>query len=284
MAVVAILPEGNNEEKMKSVRHLFIGLILMLSLFAGRSVSAQDYKDTEVGVVEKLDSIIPMKLVFNDEQGVPVEIGSLINKPTILLFVYFDCPGICPALLSGTADVLERLDMKLGKDYEVVTVSFNPADSPPAAVRLKKNYIHEKLQPDASSWHFLTGDSASIYTLTNAAGFYYQKAGVDYIHPSCLIILSPSGKITRYLYGTTFLPFDLKMALIEAQKGLSRPTINRVLEFCFNYDPDGRKYTLQVTKISATIIIFFAIVLLIILIIRSNRKRSKKQKSTYDRE
>lgn len=246
-------------------------------LIGGLSVSAQDFKDNEVGVVEKLDSIIPMKLVFTDEQGRPVEIGSLITKPTILLFVYFDCPGICPALLSGTTNVLERLDMKMGKDYEVVTVSFNPADSPPAAVRMKKNYIHEKLLPDAASWHFLTGDSATIYKLTNAAGFYYQKAGVDYIHPSCLIILSPSGKITRYLYGTTFLPFDLKMALIEAQKGLSRPTINRVLEFCFNYDPDGRKYTLQVTKISATIIIFFAIVLLIILIVRSNRKRSKKQ-------
>lgn len=262
---------------MKRVVHFSGRLILWITLIIGLSATAQDMKDTEVGVVEKLDSIIPMKLVFNDEQGVPVELGTLITKPTILFFVYFDCPGICPALLGGTANVLERLDMKMGKDYEVITVSFNPADSPPAAVRLKKNYVHEKLQPDAGSWHFLTGDSASIYKLTNAAGFFYQKAGVDYIHPSCLIILSPSGKITRYLYGTTFLPFDLKMALIEAQKGLSRPTINRVLEFCFNYDPDGRKYTLQVTKISATIIIFFAIVLLIILVVRSNRKRSKNQ-------
>ena len=97
------------------------------------------------------------------------------------------------------------------------------------------------------------------------------------MHPSCIIVLSPSGKVTRYLYGTSFLPFDVKMALVEAQKGQSRPTINRVLEYCFTYDPQGRKYTLQVTKISATIIIFLAVALFIILIVRSSRKKTKTQ-------
>lgn len=264
---------------MKSKFLFFSGLLLFFTGTLQFTARSQDMKDTEVGVVEKLDSIIPLKLIFDDEQGGPAMIGSLINKPTILSFIYYDCPGICPALLSGLSDVMERVDMRLGKDYEVITVSFNPEDTPAEAVSKKQNYLRSKSRPYAASWHYLTGDSASIHALTNAAGFYYKQAGVDFIHPSCILILSPEGKITRYLYGTSFLPFDLKMALIEAQKGQSRPTINRVLEFCFNYDPEGRRYTLQVTKVSATIIIFFAIVLLIILIVRSNRKRSKTQKS-----
>ena len=99
------------------------------------------------------------------------------------------------------------------------------------------------------------------------------------VGPACIIILSPEGKVTRYLYGTSYLPFDVKMAIIEAQKGQSRPTINRVLEYCFSYDPEGRKYTLQVTKITATIIIFFALALFIILIVRSSRKKTKTQNS-----
>ncbi len=258
-------------------KFLSIGLLILLTGSMITGASAQDMKDTEVGVVEKLDSIIPLKLIFDDEQSAPVALGTLVNKPTILSFVYYACPGICPALLSGLSDVMQRVDMQLGKDFDVITVSFNPNDTPAEAIQKKQNYLRTKSKPYAGSWHYLTGDSASIHKLTNAAGFFYKQAGVDYIHPSCIVILSPTGKITRYLYGTTFLPFDLKMALIEAQKGQSRPTINRVLEYCFNYDPEGRRYTLQVTKISATIIIFFALILLIVLIIRSNKKKSKTQ-------
>ncbi len=257
---------------------IFLAGFMLTGLF-WMPAGAQDMKDTEVGVVEKLDSIIPLKLIFDDEQGAPVTLGSLVNKPTILSFVYYACPAICPALLSGLSDVMERTDLQLGRDFEVITVSFNPEDNPEEAGKKKTNYLSPKNKSYAANWHYLTGDSSAIHALTNAAGFYYKQAGVDFIHPSCILILSPNGKITRYLYGTSFLPFDLKMALVEAQKGQSRPTINRVLEFCFNYDPEGRRYTLQVTKISATIIIFFAIVLLTILIIWSNRKRSKKQKS-----
>jgi protein SCO1/2 len=95
------------------------------------------------------------------------------------------------------------------------------------------------------------------------------------MHPSCIIILSPEGKITRYLYGTSYLPFDVKMAIVEAQKGQARPTINRIMEYCFSYDPEGRKYSLQVTKISATIIIFFSVSLLAFLLIRSRGKKRR---------
>jgi protein SCO1/2 len=161
----------------------------------------------------------------------------------------------------------------------VITVSFNYNDTPEASVEKKKNFLRSHSKPRAEHWLYLTGDSANIYTLTNAVGYNFTRAGNDFMHPSCIVVLSPAGKVTRYLYGTKYLPFDVKMALVEAQKGQSRPTINRVLEYCFSYDPEGRKYTLQVTKISATIIIFFALSLFIYLIIKSSRKNSKTQNS-----
>jgi protein SCO1/2 len=258
-------------------------LRLFVLVFAGLisfSASAQvEGLAEEVGIVEHLDTILPSNLVFNNEQGQQVQLKSLITKPTILIPVYYDCPGICPAILSGVSDVIEKMGMELGKDYQVITFSFNPDDTPEASVEKKQNHLRAHSKPRAGHWFYLTGDSANIYSLTNTIGYNFTRAGNDFMHPSCIMVLSPEGKLTRYLYGTSFLPFDVKMAIIEAQQGQSRPTINRVLEYCFSYDPEGRKYTLQVTKISATIIIFTAALLFIILLIRSSRKKSKTQNS-----
>ncbi len=250
---------------------LTVCILLLWGATVTRGQTGQE--EMRVGIEEHLDSIIPLNLTFTNEQGAPVQLKDIINKPTILTLVYFDCPGICPQLLSGVSDAAEKLGMQLGKDYQIVTVSFNYDDTPAKAVERKANFLGPHVKPYASEWHYLTGDSANIYALTNAVGYKFTRAGNDFIHPSCIMVLSPSGKITRYLYGTSFLPFDVKMALVESQKGLSRPTINRVYEYCFSYDPEGRRYTLQVTKISATIIIFLAVVLFAILILRGNRKK-----------
>ena len=161
----------------------------------------------------------------------------------------------------GVSDVIEKMSMELGKDYQVVTVSFNYNDTPEKAMDKKKTFLKRHSKAHAKDWFYLTGDSTNIYALVNAVGFKFKKAGNDYIHPASITILSSSGKITRYLYGVTFLPLDVKLALIEAQKGLPRPTINRVLQFCFAYDPEGRRYTLAVTKVSGTIILFLLFIL-----------------------
>lgn len=253
---------------------------ILVAFFAGffllfLEVRGQD--TDEVGIVEHLDTIIPSGIMFNNEKGAQVNFISLLDKPTILVPVYYDCPGICPAILSGVSDAIEKLGMELGKDYQVITVSFNENDTPEKSVDKKKNFLQAHSRPRADHWMYLTGDSADIHALTEAVGYKFTRAGNDFMHPSCIIILSPQGKVTRYLYGTSYLPFDVKMALVEARKGQSRPTINRVLEYCFAYDPEGRKYTLQVTKITATIIIFFAALLFIYLIIRSSRRKTKKQ-------
>jgi protein SCO1/2 len=252
-------------------------MLLILGLFSSPAIGQVEGLEEEVGIVEHLDTIIPANITFNNEQGQPVQLKSLITKPTILSLVYYDCPGICPMLLSGVSDVIEKMGLELGKDYQVITVSFNYDDTPAASIEKKKNFLRSHSKPRAAHWMYLTGDSANIYLLTHTVGYNFTRAGNGFIHPSCIMILSPAGKVTRYLYGTSYLPFDVKMALIEAQKGLSRPTINRVLEYCFSYDPEGRRYTLQVTKIAATIIIFLAAFLFIILIVRSSRKKSKSQ-------
>jgi protein SCO1 len=264
------------ETKMKNPLLVISGSLFLIFLFL-QPMQAQDNPNDEVIVKEHLGDIIPLQLIFKNESGQPVQLKDLINKPTILTPVFFDCMSICPELLSGVSDVIERSDMTLGKEFQVITFSFNENDTPEYAVEKKKNFLRKKSLPYAKDWIYLTGDSATIHTLTNSIGYYYQRAGNGFIHPAAIVILSPEGKITRYLYGTSFLPFDVKMAIIEAQKGQPRPTINRVLEYCFNYDPEGRKYTLQVTKISATIIIFFSLVLFVYLIFRSRRKNTKSK-------
>lgn len=258
---------------MKKIYSLIlIPALAMGFMILAAPMAAQD-NEQDVNVIEHLGDTIPLQLTFTNESGKTVQLKELITKPTILIPVFFTCPGICPEILSAVSDAIERSDMTLGKEYRIVTFSFDPTDTPEGAVEKKKTYLRKRSLPHAADWIYLTGDSANIMTLTNAIGYHYQQAGNGFLHPAAIIILSPAGKITRYLYGTYFLPFDLKMAIVEASKGEARPTINRVLEYCFSYDPEGRKYTLQVTKISATIIIFFALILFIYLLVRSSKKK-----------
>jgi protein SCO1 len=261
---------------MKTHKIIFSVLVLMMGFFSVRTVLAQGTEDTTaVGVIEHLGSMVSLNLSFTDENNMPIQLKQLITKPTLLSLVYFDCQGVCPMILSSVSSVVEKMDMEPGKDYNIVTVSFNSQDSPDKAKDKKAQFLRprSKLHPEA--WSYLTGDSINIHKLTDGVGFKFEQAGNDFIHPACIIILSPDGKITRYLYGTNFLPFDVKMALIEAQRGIARPTISRVLDFCFSYDPSGRRYTLEVTKVSGVIILFCAFVLLGTLLIRSRVRKSK---------
>jgi len=251
----------------------FLFAISFLFFFIRTSLAQENPENLEIGVVEHLDKIIPLNLHFTDDHKKAVVLEQIINKPTVLILVYFDCPGVCPAILGGVSDVVEKSDLELGKDYQIVCVSFNPLDNPEKAASIKKNFLRDKSKKHEKDWMYLTGDSLDIYSLTEAVGFKFKKNGLDFVHPALITVLSPKGKITRYLYGTRFLPFDLKMAIIEAQKGQARPTINRVLEFCFSYDPDGKKYVLDVTRVAGVIILFFAVLLLAYLLIRSRKKK-----------
>jgi len=228
--------------------------------------------NVEIGIVEKLGDTIPMNLWFLNETSDTVTLGKLINKPTILFFVYFDCPNLCSPLMDGVADMVSKLDLSLGKDYQIITISFNTRDTPEKARQKKENFVQKISKENQKYWIYLTGVQGNITAITNAIGFKYKAQGLDFAHASAIMVLSPKGKITRYLYGLTFLPFDVKMAIVEAQKGLARPTINKVLEYCFAYNPGSKTYTIQITRIIGTITLFIAVIVFVLLLFQRRKK------------
>jgi protein SCO1 len=253
---------------------------LLFSFVVLCSLNSQDNpveKRSEVGVDEKLGTTIPLDLSFLDEYGRPVSLRSLVTKPTIFTLVYYRCPGICSPLLSGVASVVDKMDLEPGKDYNIVTISFNPKEDYIMASEKKANYLNGmKKKIPTESWRFLTGDSASIAKITDAIGFRYQKQGEDFIHGAVITAVSPKGQIARYLYGTDFLPLDLKLAITEASEGRTGPTINKLLKLCFSYDPDARKYVLDVTRIAGggILLILVGFVLMLTLKKKKNNKNN----------
>ncbi len=275
---------------MAGSQKVFIHLsVFLFQIFVALTVAGQTIidpaatnDDVEIGVVEHLDEYLPDSISLTNEQGEQVWLSDLIDKPTVLNFVYFRCPGICSPLMEAVADVMDKSDLEPGKDYQVFTISFDPRETIDLGIMKKKNYLNlmnNKNKADAAKngWKFFVSDSASIIHVTNATGFRYKKTGNDFLHAASLIVVSPDGKITRYLNGLNFLPFEWKMAMVEASKGQSGPTVNKVLRFCFSYDPKGQTYVLNVTKISGLLILIFAFGLLLYLIIR---KPGRKVKNT----
>jgi len=245
-------------------------LVLIFNTYAQSPISPE----VEIGIVEKLGDSIPLDLKFYNEKNDTVTLGSMINKPTILSFVYFDCPGLCSPLLDGIAGVVGKMDMSLGKDFDIITISFNTKDTPEKARQKKSNFVQKIQEKDRASWFYLTGELENIQKITEAVGFRYKPTGLDFAHPSTIIMISPEGKITRYLYGITFLPFDVKMAVVESQKGLVRPTSNKLLDYCFAYDTQSKAYTLQFTRLIGTFILIIGLFFATWLLISAKRKSS----------
>ncbi|MFN8241378.1 MAG: SCO family protein [Bacteroidales bacterium] len=229
-------------------------------------------KEIDIGIIEHLGDTIPLDLTFIDEKEDTVKLRDLINKPTILSFVYFDCPNLCSPLMNGVSEAIAHLDMQLGTDYQVITISFNTSDTPEKAREKKQNFVTRISKEHQKDWIYLTGTQENISKITDAVGYKYKAQGLDFAHPSAIMIVSPSGKITRYLYGLTYLPFDVKMAIIESQKGIARPTINKIMELCFAYNPASKTYTLQVTRIVGSVILLIALIVLTYLIVKGRKK------------
>ena len=175
--------------------------------------------------------------------------------------------------MEGVGDVIKRTNLELGKDYQVITISFNFRDTPEKAKQKKERFVEKYTKGKGDGWIFLTTDSLSIFKITDATGFKTKAVGLDFIHPSAIIAISPEGKICRYLYGITYLPIDFKMAIIEANKGQSRPTIQRLMQICYTYDPENKHFTLDILKITASIIIFMLLSLIIVLLIKRKIKK-----------
>lgn len=256
---------------------LVICLLILLKTSPLFSQDVKDlYYDFEVGVIEHLDATIPQDILVTNENGELVILKDQIDKPTAVVFVYFRCPGICSPLMDGLADVVNKSDLELAKDYQIITISFDPNETTELALKKKKNYqslIKGKNTQDG--WKFYTADSLNIAKATQAFGFRYKKTGTEYTHAATVIVISPEGKITRYLNGTYFLPFEFKLAMIEASKGQTGPTINKILQYCYSYDPVGQAYVLNITKITGIIILVMGLIVFLLLIIRRPKKKTQ---------
>jgi len=208
-----------------------------------------------IGVDENLGGAVPLDDVFRDHNGKEVRLGDYVKGgPVLLTLNYYTCPMLCPLVLRTLLDTASRIKgIDLGRDFRIVTVSINPDDRPEVA-RARAGEIYAGMEgtgDPASRWPFLLGDEEAIEALTGAIGFRYRKVGNEYAHPDVVVVLTPGGKISRYLYGIEQDPVDLKMALIEAAGGNigESTTLNRVLLFCFQYDPVGKKYALYARNI-----------------------------------
>ena len=262
----------------KTIFLLSVFILAFGMISSGQKAFDDKTKDPEIGIVEHLDEFLPTDIYLIDENNQRVVLTDLIDKPTIINWVYFRCPCIFSPLMEGLAKVMDESDLVPGIDYQVITISFDPSETIDLGIRKKTNYLNlvDKKEQISKGWHFFVSDSASIAKGTNATGFKYKRTGNDFTHAASVCMVSPKGKITRYLNGIYFLPFDFKMAVVESSKGLSAPTINKIMQYCFSYDPVGQGYVLNVTKISGTLILFVAVLFFMVLIFKPKRKKINK--------
>jgi protein SCO1/2 len=247
---------------------------IIFTVFAAAG-NSQVQSGSDVGIDEKLGDTVAMDVPLKDENGGDVTLRELVDRPTILIFNYFRCPGICPVLLSSVVDVVNQMSLEPGQDYRLVALSFDPADTPEMARQEKANYLNRmRRQFPPEAWYFLTGGAEETKRVADSTGYAYSRQSDDmYMHPGALIILTPEGVISRYIYGTSFLQADVTMAVQEAASGQVRPTISRMLAFCYSYDPEGRTYVFSVTRFVGALILVL-IVLFMIFVFFSKRKKT----------
>jgi protein SCO1/2 len=244
--------------------------ILFLSLLSISIIS----QEVEVGIDEKLGETIPLDVEFVTSRNDTVTFAEVVDKPFILALVYYECPGICSPLLTELSWVAEKIQLEPLEDFEIVTLSFDHTETPEIARKWKKNYFNGfKGDFPEEAWTFLTGDSLNVKKITDAVGFKFKPNQEDYLHAGALITVSDKGKISRYIYGSTYNPFDLKMALIDAGSGKTSPTVAKALEFCFSYDPEGRGYTLNITRIIGSLMVLASGIFLTILIVKKRKDK-----------
>jgi protein SCO1/2 len=208
---------------------------------------------TNVGLEQRLNAQVPADLAFRDETGKPVKLGEYFGKrPLILSLVYFRCPMLCNEVLAGVEGSLKAISFNPGQDFDVLTVSFDPKDTPESATEKKAEMLkHYKRDGAAGGWHFLTGSQESIDALTKAVGFQYQYDTTtdQFAHTTGLMILTPDGKVAQYYYGVNFPPRDVRLGLIQASQNKIGTLADQVLLYCYHYDPKTGKYSAMINRI-----------------------------------
>jgi len=227
---------------------VLIGVVAVLTRLAA-AAAADDARPPalrDVGIEQRLAAQVPLDLEFRDETGQAVRLAQYFGtKPVILSLAYYECPMLCSLVLNGLASALKVLSFDAGDQFEVITVSFNPADTPERAAAKKQTYLKAYGRAGAArGWHFLTGGAAAIERLTTAVGYHYKfdAAQQQFAHAAGIMVLTPQGRLARYFYGVEFAPRDLRLGLIEAADNRIGSPVDQLLLFCFHYDPATGKY------------------------------------------
>jgi len=207
----------------------------------------------DVAFEQRLGEALPLDLPLKDEAGRDVHLGDYFgSRPVVLSLVYYDCPMLCTLTLNGLVSALGVLSFTPGREFEIVTVSFDPRDTPRAATAKKQAYLARYKRPEADAhWHFLTSDAAAAGRLTRAAGFRYawDAETQQFAHPSGILVVTPQGRIARYFFGIEYAPRDLRLGLVEAASGAIGNPIDQVLLYCYNYDPVRGKYGVAIMRV-----------------------------------
>jgi protein SCO1/2 len=207
----------------------------------------------EVSISQNLNGQVPADLVFRDENGNAVRLGDYFGtRPIVLSLVYFDCPALCTEVLNSQLRSMQAISLNLGKDFEAITVSFEPKDTPALAKAKRDVYAGEYGRPGAAqNWHFLTGEAQSINALTKSVGFHYayDPAIKQYAHAAAIMLLTPDGRVDRYFYGVQYPPRNFRLGLVDASHGKIGTLTDQALLFCYQYDPETGKYGMVVMNV-----------------------------------
>lgn len=231
----------------------FLGFFWLAAFSANAQQTGAPAILKQVGITQNLNAQIPADIALRDETGQAVRIGDYFGKkPVVLSLVYFDCPALCTEVLNGELRTMKAISLDLGKDFEAVTVSFEPKDTPALAKAKRDVYAGQYGRAEAAEhWHFLTGGQESIDALTYAAGFRYayDSSIRQYAHAAAILILTPDGRIARYFYGVQYPPRDFRLGLVEASAGKIGTVTDQALLYCYQYDPMTGKYGLVVMNV-----------------------------------
>lgn len=208
-----------------------------------------------VGFEQRIGSEIPLDATFTDEAGRSAPLRSYFGKlPVVLILAYYSCPMLCSQVMSGATAALQRTGFRIGHDFDVLTVSFDPRDTPDVAAKTKQIYMKQYHDPNAvQGWHFLTGNQQQIKELTDAVGFHYNydpKTG-QFAHVAGLVVLTPAGKLAQYFYGVGFVARDLRLALVQSSQEKLGSISDQILLFCCTYDPGTGKYNTMISRVLA---------------------------------
>ncbi|MEO8349853.1 MAG: SCO family protein [Acidobacteriota bacterium] len=236
----------------------------------------------QVSIEQRLGKPLPLDLPFRNEAGRAVRLGDYFGKrPVVLVLAYYDCPMLCTQVLNGLLSAMRVLSFDAGREYEVVTVSFDPRDGPSDARAKKTPYVTRYGRPGAAAgWHFLTGEKPAIKALTEAVGFRYawdEKTG-QFAHASAIYVATPEGRLSRYFYGIEYAPRDLRLALVESSLGKIGTPVDQILLYCYHYDPAAGRYGAVVMNMVRLAGVAFVLILTAFLLLMWRRERRRQDR------